>query len=241
MKKIIVNFLVIVALVSCNKQSENLSVIDSKDLMPLAVGKTFIYRLDSTKSAPFGGGLTETSYIIKDSVESSFLDATNHQSFRIYRYITDTLQSKPFVPLATMYATIVGNNYEVVEDNFRFIKLANPITESNSWKGNLYINTSQSSNYNYMDGWNYQYQKLDQPFTCLKGTIKNTYTVFHINYQQPLVFTPSQRNDKNYSIEVYAKGVGLIYKEFIHWVYQPNQNKYEDDAIGIKLNLIEAR
>jgi hypothetical protein len=47
---------------------------------------------------------------------------------------------------------------------------------------------------------------------------------------------------KSFSKEVYAKGIGLIYKEFIRWTYQPPTavNKYfQEGSFGIKLNLID--
>jgi hypothetical protein len=79
------------------------------------------------------------------------------------------------------------------------------------------------------------------PFKCLKGTLQNTYTVLQQNTQFPSSgFDPIQYNEKNYSVEVYAKGVGLIYKNFLHYVWQPTPSgRYQDDSYGIRLNLID--
>ena len=41
---------------------------------------------------------------------------------------------------------------------------------------------------------------------------------------------------RNYSIEVYAKGIGLVYKDLLHWTWQ--KPKYEDGSYGIRLTLI---
>jgi hypothetical protein len=42
-----------------------------------------------------------------------------------------------------------------------------------------------------------------------------------------------------YSIEKYAKGIGLIYQEFIMWVYQPDQVSPYKIGIGIKRSMID--
>ncbi len=43
--------------------------------------------------------------------------------------------------------------------------------------------------------------------------------------------------EKTYSIEKYAKDVGLIYKDFIHWEYQGTDNTYK--GFGEKLSIID--
>ena len=107
--------LVATQIVSCGKQTETLNIIAAKELYPIQVGKTFTYRLDSTVVATFGASLQKKSYLAKDSVESSFLDNQGRQSYRIFRYITDTLASKPYQYTATYYAVIDSNKIEYVD------------------------------------------------------------------------------------------------------------------------------
>lgn len=147
----------------------------------------------------------------------------------------------PWVFCATYQATYTATNVEYIDNNLRYIKLANPVSYNTTWKGNAYINTTQGTSvYDYLDGWDYAYQNLDEPFKCLKGTIQNTYTVLQQNQTTPAVFDAVVRNDKNYGLEVYAKGIGLIYREFIHYVWQPTPSpKFQDESYGIKLNLID--
>ena len=56
-------------------------------------------------------------------------------------------------------------------------------------------------------------------------------------------FDPDSYQQRNYSVEVYAKGIGLVYKEFLHWTWQatPPPAHYENDSYGIKLSLIDYR
>ena len=225
---------------SCKKESESLTLASISELYPLVVGKTFTYRLDSTVTVNFGAALATRSYLAKDSVESIFFDVQNRKNFRIFRYLRDTLATQPWRFTATYFTTITENSIEFVDNNLRYVTLVNPVSENTFWKGNIYINTILPSAYYYLDNWDYQYRNLNQNFTTKKGVIANTYTILQQNTQIPTSFNASVYNEKNYSIEVYAKSIGLVYKEFLHYIWQPTPvpAKYQDDSYGVKLNLI---
>lgn len=240
MKKVAGLLALVILILSCKKQTESLNVVTSNDLYPIAVGKSFTYKMDSTIPINFGDALEVHSYQAKDSIESTFLDATGRTSFRIYRYTRDTLATQPWIYAATYYATTTSQRVEYVDNNLRFVTLANPVSYNTSWKGNAHINTVLPSTYYYLDNWDYHYTDLDQPYTCLKGEIQNTYTVFQQNSQvQQGTFNPAFYDEKSYSIEVYGKGIGLIYKEFLHYIWQPSDSKYDANSWGVKLNLID--
>lgn len=241
MRSIIVSVVLCMVLVACKKM-ETLSYPPLSDYYPLQVGKTFTYRLDSTIRLPFGVGLTVKYYLAKDSVESQFNDAQGRPSFRIYRYVTDTLKSQPWTYKVTNIVTFDHNNQwiEYVENNLRYILLRQPLSEGFNWNGNSYIDTrSANSTVRYLEGWDYTYQDMHLPFTVRKGTFDSTITVLQADEMfPPGPFDPSAPiTQKNYSKEVYAKGVGLIYKEFLHWEWQSGH--YMDDAYGVKLNLVD--
>ena len=238
MKRVFYLLLIILIVASCKKETTTLNPISINELYPLTVGKSFLYRLDSIVPIDFGKDLTKKSYLLKDSIESSFIDATGKKAFRIFRYITDTLQTKPWAFSATNIATIDTNKIEYQDNNLTFIKLANVVSLNTSWKGNSYINT-QSPPFYYLDNWNYQYQNLNETYTCLKGNLQNTYTVLQVDEHTPGDFSKTNFYEKKYSIEVYAKGIGLIYKDFLYYIWQPGSQKYQDDAYGVRLNLID--
>ena len=245
MKRILCLFVIISFVTACKKETETLiPVVTIADLYPLAVGQTFTYRLDSTITQNFGASLTTVSYQAKDTIESNFLDASGRNSFRIFRYLRDTAGTQPWFFAATYYATITSNTVEFNDNNSRFITLANPVSYNNSWKGNSYINTgtSSSSPLFFFYGWDYHYDNIDMPFNCQKGTLQNTCTIIQQDSQDPITgFDPTRLSEKKYSIEVYAKGVGLIYKEFLHYEWQvtPAPKYLEDRTYGVKLNLID--
>lgn len=234
-------FLFIAAqMISCSKQTETLNIISAKDLYPMQVGRTFTYRLDSTVVATFGTSLQTTYYLAKDSVESSFLDNQGRLSYRIFRYLTDTLASKPYQYIATYYAVIDNNKIEYVDNNLRFITLVNPVSTTTTWKGNSYINTTTNSTNYFLNNWQYQYQDIDASYSVKKGSFNNTVTVLQQDESSSATFNPNFYYNKTYSVEVYAKGVGLIYKDFLHYTYQVTPSKYyETGSYGIRLSLVD--
>lgn len=234
-----------ILIASCKKDG-SANVIDSKDYYPVAQGKIWIYRLDSTTIPAFGTSLIMRSYHLKDSMGAPFLDNTGRESWPVYRFITDTLEQGPWRSLASYYVTPTDKSVEVMdENNLRFIKLVSPVRETYSWPGNQYIDTrSAYTLYQYLDGWNYTYAGVDSPYTTLAGVIDSSVTVFQRDETSPEgPFNPDFYQQRNYSVEVYAKNIGLIYKDFLHWTWQPTPPppRYEDGSYGIILNLIEVR
>lgn len=247
MKKRLLFFAFVVAvcsviLQSCTKESETLNTATLTDYYPLQTGKSFLYRLDSTVLASFGTFLVVKSYQAKDSIESTFIDNQGRLSYRIFRQIRDTAGLQPWRFAATYVATATPNSVEFVDNNLRFLKLRAPVTEGNTWKGHSFIDTkSLNTTVGYLDEWQYEYKNVGQPFNLFTTKYDNTVTVFQQDETTPP--GPFDRNNyqqRNLGTEIYAKGVGLIYKEFLHWTWQttPPPAKYEDGSFGIKLRLI---
>jgi hypothetical protein len=227
-------------LYSCKKKTETFTSASINDYAALQTGKTYIYRLDSTIIAPFGTALIVKSYQAKDSIESAFTDNLGRQSFRIFRYIRDTLATRPWRFAATYVATPTVQTLEYVDNNLRFIKLHTPIKEGYKWKAHSFIDTKINTTLRYLDEWEYEYRNVEQPYTVLNKTYDSTIIVFqHDETNPPVSFNPAVYQQKDYGVEVYAKGIGLIYKEFLHWTWQPNPTPgFQDDSYGVKLRLI---
>ena len=230
------------AFVSCSKQTEVLNLPELSAYYPLEVGKVLIYRLDSTLVPYTGYVLDVRSYHAKDSIADTIRDNQNRLSYRVYRFVTDTLESQPWQPIITYYITPTDNTVEVMdENNLRFIKLKEPVRNDFTWTGNTYIDTkSGTSPYQYLDGWNYIYQNVGMPYTLANGTLDNTITILQQDETSPPGdFDPNNYQQRNYSVEVYALGIGLVYKELLHWTWQTTPiSKYDNDSYGIKLSLI---
>jgi hypothetical protein len=245
MKDKIVGVLLLILLLSatgCGKESQILDAPPLSDYYPLQTGKIFIYRLDSTVLGSFGSALIVKSFLAKDSVEASFTDNQGRLSYRIFRLIRDTAGLQPWQPSATYVATATKQAVEYVDNNFRFIKMRAPLVEGNTWKGHSYIDTkSLNTTVGYLDEWQYEYRNVGKPFQVFNTRYDSTATVFQQDETTPSgPFNPGNYQQRNLGTEVYAKGIGLIYKEFLHWTWQvtPPPAKYEDGSYGVKLRLI---
>jgi hypothetical protein len=234
---------IVVLISSCTKESETLDVGLLSDYYPLQLGKTYLYRLDSTVPASFGTSLVVKSYQAKDSVESSFNDNSGRLSYRIFRLVRDTAGVTPWRFGATYIATNTGKTIEYVDNNLRFLKLAAPVVEGFRWKAHSFIDTkSLNTNVGYLDEWEYEYQNIGQNYTVLNKPYDNTITVLQQDETTPPgPFNPAlEVQIRTYGLEVYAKNIGLIYKEFLYWNWQrnPAPPKYQDGSYGVKLRLI---
>lgn len=241
-KKIYTIPLLILFFFSC-KKNDSTVYFNAASYYPLQSGRVLFYRLDSIVIAPFGTELLTHSYHLKDSTGTSFPDNNNRESFPVYRFITDTLEQTPWQNISTYYVTPANNNIEVVDDNnLRFTKLISPVSTGGTWQGNSYIDTrSGNTPYQYLDGWNYMYDSVNLSFSTLAGVIDSSVTVKQRDETSPEgAFDPDFYQQRNYSAEVYAHNVGLVYKNFLHWTWQPTPPPagYQDDSYGIILNLI---
>ncbi|HLK31170.1 MAG TPA: hypothetical protein VKT28_21500 [Puia sp.] len=248
MKKfnLFISFTIATALciVGCKKTSTPYRTDNLTDYMLLQSGRSITYRLDSTTFTFYGQNTTITSYIVKDVIDTIVADNLGRPSWRVFRYITDTAYSQPWANLETYLITPTLQTIEVDENNLRYIKLAMPLDNGFSWQGNSYINTTPQSpddiDYSYLDGWNYTYDSIGSPYTVLAGTIDSTLIV---RQQDEALGDPTDLahySERNYSIEVYAKGIGLIYKDFLHETYQPPGTSPAGfkTGYGIRLNMI---
>lgn len=205
----------------CKKQTENYAVRSYQDYYPLEVGKYIIYRLDSTVFVNFDTEREVHSYQAKDLVEAEITDAMGRPSYRIRRMIRNVDGTGEWRDNATLMATPLNRSLEYVENNFRFIKLTNPVQESYYWEGNSYIDAV--GDYSYLQYWEYSYRDVELPYAVNDNLYENTITVQQIDETtgDPELF-PNSYASRDFSTEVYAKNTGLVYKDFIHWIYQRN-------------------
>jgi hypothetical protein len=230
---------VVILFASCNKTSEYPN-IPIADYLSLKTGQSFVYQLDSLVYTNFGTKDTIRSYQVKFLVDSLIQDNLNRPAYRVFRFIRKQATDQ-WTPDATCWAIATTDQFEWVENNLRFIKLRRPIENGFSWKGNAFIDTySTNSSLRYMDNWNYTYDSIGSPYTIGNLAFDETIT---IRQRDEIIGTPEDPDgyhEINQSVEKYAKGVGLIYKNFFHKEYQPNNGGYvADGSYGITLTLIQ--
>lgn len=219
---------VVLTLCTCNKTSDFQSG-KLEDYMNMQVGKYILYELDSTVFTNFNTTKTEIHYQAKDVVNAVITDSEGRPSWRVIRYMRarNSTNEADWKPNITYMVTVLPKSVEVVEENQRYIKLQAPIKSGFEWRGNSYISAEAFEPSFSIDAWKYTYEKVDSVFTFDDGRqVENTITINQRdevlgNPNNPYVYTI-----QNFSKEVYAKGIGLVYKDLFHSEYQTFYNTY---------------
>ncbi len=232
----------LITIYSCKQTKEPDTFEKIADYYPLTVGKSITYRMDSSNYVGYTTTPLVTSYFIKDSVHALITDNMNRPSYRIFRFIKKNMTDPVWQPNSTYFVTPLSNTLEYIENNLRYVKLLNPIANDNSWKGNNYIETSgPNSQLQYLQDWDYQYTDVGTAKTYNGLTFAQTATVKQVDKTDGDSTVVSGYSERNISVEVYGKGVGLLHKNFLHWIYQPptvNGTPGYRAGYGIRLTIV---
>ena len=222
-------FFLIIFYSSCKKEEYIPQSLSDGKYFPMKLGSWIIYEVDSVFYDDFyePTKIDTIYYHIKEVVADTFRDLTGNQTYRIERFRrADTSESW------VLYNVWTVNKFERLvertEQNLRYIKMVFPIDEFKTWKGNSYINAT--GNIDYMDGWDYVYSEIHK-----KDTVNNLVfdsTVFIIQKDDVSLIR------KDYFVEQYAKGVGMIYKEASHLSKQ-NINEEWQSGYYIKYQILD--
>ncbi|MEO5564546.1 MAG: hypothetical protein ABIR18_13955 [Chitinophagaceae bacterium] len=199
--------------------------------IPLVKGKYITYRLDSLVFVDFQRVPETHRYQVKHVIDDSITDNLGRPTFRVYTYLRDSAGTTSWTPNGTYFITRVADQVEVVENNLRFIKLHLPIKEGFSWKGNKYFPPDPFepfgftfSNDNNIKDWEYNYDSFES-FTYNGKTYTDVTTVEEADISDNVPITlPNVFATKTRSVERYSKNIGLVYRDYTLWEYQPNPN-----------------
>jgi hypothetical protein len=227
---------------ACNK-SEVYVTPSLSDYYPLKVGSYITYQLDSTVFVNFGTVRSVKSYQVKHAVDAQITDNLGRPAYRIIRYIRVN-PTDPWVPDNTFMAVPTQFTMEFIENNLRFIKMKEPLVDGYTWKGNSYIDTySLNSDIKYLDNWDYTYDSMYLPAKIGALTIDSTIKVEQRNEVIGNPSNPNSYSEINIGEEKYAKGIGMIYRYFLHTEYQPptpgHVGAYSDGSYGVRLTMID--
>jgi hypothetical protein len=232
---------------SCSKETEEFQTEPLATYLPAQTGKYITYAIDSTVFFNFGGSTVVRSYQEKHEVDALTTDNLSRPAYRVFRYIRDAAGTGAWQPSGSYFITPLTNTVEVIENNLRFLKLAAPIKDGNTWKGNRFLPTDaygsfyEFSNDDAMEDWEYAYSNIGTSETLGGKTYSNTITVEQINESTNAPVTNSDAYGFiNYSVDKYAQGIGLIYQELTMWEYQPpSSGRPGYKGFGIKRSIID--
>lgn len=216
-------------LFSCSDKTEEFVSESLSDYIPLQTGKYITYRLDSLVFTNFGRNTEIHRYQVKHVVDAQVTDNQGRPSFRVFTYLSDSLGAESWTPNGSYFITPLSNQVEVTEDNLRVIKLHQPIREGYEWKGNSFLPADpyktlyEFSNDDDMKNWDFVYEASEPTFSYQDQNYTDVYTV----EQEDDSFNAPVTDVTNYgfrtrSVEKYSRNIGLIYRQYELWEYQPN-------------------
>ena len=214
---------------SCTKTTEEFKTASLNDYYPLNPGKFIAYRLDSTVFTNFGRTTEIHSYQVKHLIESKITDNLNRPSYRVFRYLRDTAGIQPWSQAGSYFITPLSDQVELIEDNLRFIKMHLPIKNKFSWKGNTYLPSDPYvskyifSNDDNIEDWDFKYDGESSSFSYGGKNYTDVYNIEEVNEATNVPITvPTAYASKSRAVEKYSKNIGLVYREYELWEYQPN-------------------
>ncbi|MCB0396683.1 MAG: hypothetical protein KDD36_08525 [Flavobacteriales bacterium] len=181
--------------VSCKKSVITPPAIHM-DYFPVDVGHWVEYEMDSTVyDAFFNGKDTSYHYYIREEITETFTDLEGHKAYRIQRSRRDSL-GMPWQITDIWYANRDEHTGERVEENVRYVNLVFPPDKKVRWDGNA-LNTRPK--------WEFRYEKIHSPADLGAIHFDSTVTVLQIDEANLI--------EQQYAQEIYAKGVGLVYRK----------------------------
>jgi hypothetical protein len=228
--------LVSTTIFSCKTEKEEFITENIADYLPLTPGKYITYRVDSLVFPNFGRSTVTRKYQVKHLIDSKFIDVEGQTSYRVFTFIRDSVNTsswtaaQPWVSSGTYFITVKADQTELTEDNLRFIKLRMPMKEGYSWHGNKYLpdNPYDTAGYKFsnddnMEDWDFYYDNFSPLFSYRNINYANVVTVEQQDesFNVPIT-TPTSYASRTRSVEKYSKSIGLVYREYELWEYQPN-------------------
>ncbi|MPR35168.1 hypothetical protein [Salmonirosea aquatica] len=166
---------------------------------PLEAGRFTEYEVNEIRYTVTSPTPKSTTYYLKEVCGQPYSGLTGVEQFPIERYKKGTLEAN-WVLDSVWTAYRLPDRAVRIENNTAFVKLAFPLVEEGTWNGNL-LNTQPEEAYKV---------HFEVPFPA-QSDFPGSLTV--VQRQDSSIVSLYKRH------EVYAPGVGLVYKEDTAWEY----------------------
>jgi len=231
------SFVALLLLWSCgDKKSDFIPASQVSDYFPVQIGRFITYRLDSTVFVKSGSKVELHQYQVRHSITDTIRDNQQRLTYIAERSIRNADGSGSWTNNGRYYITPLENSVEVVEDNLRVVKVAAPMLDGNSWKGNTYLPLAPyevafgTQAGKEMNTWEFRYKGLaDETIEGQQYT--NVWTIEQsdlVRNLPPPVSNPGY-GSMEVSTEKYSKGIGLVYRNYQIYDFQP---PYGDNPQG---------
>lgn len=189
------------------------------DYYPLEVGDYRVYKVTDIRFQHDVGDTTR--FQLMERVDTTFYDQTNALNYKIIRSVRPD-ENSSWVEDSVFVVSKTKTMVTLTKDNTKYVKLVFPVKSGAYWLGDAYNNRmtasidpdpKRRSDY-YLGKDPYVYQDKGASFTASDTIYSNTVTVI----QGYPTHNPVGLDDRK---EVYANGVGLVYRLFHRLVYSP--------------------
>lgn len=198
--------LVALAAISCDSGDDAVPAEGGKDYFPF---RKDLYHVYDVSEIRYVLTVPETlAYELRTEVVDSFLNANNQLTYVIYR--SKRLAGEDdWTYLDTWSATIDSREVIVNEENIPFLKLKLPVEAGTEWNGNTYNAEGEDE---------YLLEETNKEFTFNGENFPVCIAINQNDNEDYIVFLDQRK-------EIYAKGVGLIYKETTQLNYCTDTNQ----------------
>ena len=182
-----------VALVSCQPGNSD-PVSSGYDYFPLETGRYVIYDVNEHRYA-LNVAPVQRTYQLKEVVGAAYADVTGQRAYRLMRY-RRLAENQPWQADSIWSARLVGDEGIRTENGMDIVKLRFPVSDWLRWDGNRYNAAGDDA---------CELSNSGLPYRVSDKQFAETVTV--VAQQDSTLIAQDKR------IEVYARRVGLIYKE----------------------------
>ena len=184
--------------VSCHKENEipaDIEFAADKQYFPLETNKSLIYKVTEISIDKPSDYYDTAIYFLRERTDIPFIDNEGDTAYRIERFKSPT-QNYNWTISDVWESKITTYTAEKVEENQRFIKIKFPLAIGKYWNGNLKNDLDDKD--------------------CTITSLSATYNNESIHLDSCLSITRDSsvtQISKLYDVEIYARGIGLVYKE----------------------------
>jgi hypothetical protein len=190
-------------LLACSKKKvPDADTVLGLDYYPTTIGKYIVYQVDSTVYTDLPRDTLVYSFQLREKITEQFEESNGSSAYRLERSVryadaTKSYEKQPW-RLHDVWLIRAGNkNIEVQENNLRFIRLIFPVQLNASWDCNKTNTLTEQF---------CRYAVINEPIVINQLNLENTLTVNQLNNINLI--------EAQTATEMYAKGVGLISKDY---------------------------
>lgn len=210
---------------ACRNNSVNPEADGGSDYYPLQLGKYILYDVDSI----YWNGEIGEEIPTRWQFRYDFVDTFRNDEGQL-TYTVDVRKRKAstttFILDDVIHITPFKDRIEYKHNNLHFISFKLPVNGSVHWDPLSYILVDPEIDLKYpefgSEMWDCHYTSIGLPYNNEILYFDHSITLNQINDMEgdPLTDTTMAAH-KFYGQEIYAYGVGMVYKEYEAWTFEP--------------------